>query len=125
MSKKILVIDDDIQIRMMLREVLEDSGFEVFDAENGEVGISLYKANKPDLVVTDMIMPEKEGIGTLMELIAYDPDLKAIAISGGGKVVKATDVLKDAAFFGAKLVLTKPFTCEEFLNAIKQVLGID
>ncbi|AQQ08561.1 Chemotaxis protein CheY [Sedimentisphaera cyanobacteriorum] len=120
---KILVIDDDSQILEMVTEVLEDAGYQVFGASDGDKGVELFREKSPDLVVTDIIMPGKEGIGTLMDIKNYNPDVKAIAISGGGRVVRASDALKDAEFFGAEEILEKPFSCDKLLETVQKVLG--
>ena len=83
---KILVIDDDKNIRSLLRDFLERDGYEVMEAENGKVGLKLFRENGADLVITDLIMPEKEGIETIRELRRDFSDVKIIAISGGGAI---------------------------------------
>ena len=82
----ILIIDDDDQIRRVLRKTLERDGYDVADAPNGKEGIRLYRENPADLVITDIIMPEKEGIETIRELRRDFPEVKIIAISGGGRI---------------------------------------
>jgi DNA-binding NtrC family response regulator len=81
---RILVIDDDEQILRTLHQVLEMEGHEVLDAPNGKEGMRIFEEHGADLVVTDIVMPEKEGIETIKELHEGNPDLKIIAISGGG-----------------------------------------
>ncbi|ARN55681.1 response regulator [Sedimentisphaera salicampi] len=120
---KILVIDDDSQILEMVTEFLADAGYEVFGASDGDKGVELFREKSPDLVITDIIMPGKEGIGTLMDIKNQAPDVKAIAISGGGRVVRASDALKDASFFGAEEIIEKPFSCDNLLETVKKVLG--
>ncbi len=83
--KKILVIDDDNDFRRMLCAKLTKSGFAVVEAENGVEGIRRFTENEVDLVVTDIIMPEKEGMETILELKKIDPALKIISVSGGGR----------------------------------------
>ena len=83
---RILVIDDDDQILRTLHQVLEMEGHEVVDASNGKEGIKLFRENGADLIITDIVMPEKEGLETIMELRRDFPDIKVIAISGGGRV---------------------------------------
>jgi CheY-like chemotaxis protein len=83
--KRILVVDDEAQIRSMLTQMLEQEGYEVYTAENGEEGFTLVGRHSFDLVITDMIMPVKDGLKFIMELVRDYPDLKILAISGGGR----------------------------------------
>ncbi len=118
----ILVIDDDDQFRTMLREMLERAEYEVADAPNGKEGIRLYRENPADLVITDIIMPEKEGIETIMELKRDFPDVKIIAISGGGQI-DPEKYLYMAGRLGAKRTFAKPVEREELLKAVGELTG--
>ena len=80
----ILIIDDDRQVRLMLRRRLMQHGYEIAEASDGNEGVRLYRETPTDLIITDLIMPEKEGLETITELKQEFPDLKIIAISGGG-----------------------------------------
>ena len=122
MQKKILVIDDDDQFRMMIVEMLERKQFDVYAASDGEEGIKIWKNLKPDLVITDIIMPNKEGIETILELKRMNKAIKIIAISGGGRT-NAKDNLRSAKLLGATLTLAKPFESSELLNAVKELIG--
>ncbi len=122
---RILVIDDEAQIRTVLRKSLEYDGYQVLDAPNGKAGMALIREEPFDLVVTDIVMPEKEGIETIGELRQYFPETKIIAISGGARNLKANVVLHTAKILGVHCTLFKPFEIEEFLNAVKHVLGHD
>ena len=82
---RILIIDNDVQILNMLRQTLEREGYDVLKASNGKQGIRLHREEPVDLIITDIIMPEKEGIETILELKRDYPDVKIIAISGGGR----------------------------------------
>ena len=82
--KRILIIDDNNDFRAFLRELLEGAGYEVIDASNGDDGIRLYKEKGADIVISDMIMPGKEGLETMVALKREFPDIKMIAVSGGG-----------------------------------------
>ena len=84
--KRILVVDDEAQIRTMLTQMLELEGYTVHTGENGEEGLALVGRYAFDLVITDMIMPVKDGLKFIMELIRDYPDLKILAISGGGAI---------------------------------------
>ena len=105
---KVLVIDDDPVARMTLRAILEDEGYSVTCAEDGRRGLEAFRKLSPDLVVTDIIMPEKEGIETIRELQSIWPEGPIIAISGGGRTGN-TDYLRLARGMGANAVLMKPF----------------
>jgi YesN/AraC family two-component response regulator len=122
---RILIIDDEPQVRTVLLKSLEFDGYQVMDAPNGKVGMKLFQEEPFDLVITDIVMPEKEGIETIGELRHYFPETKIIAISGGSRSLKANDILHTAKILGVHCTLFKPFGIEEFLNAVKHVLGSD
>lgn len=118
----ILLIEDDLMLRRALRLALEHFGHTVLEAGDGRQGFKLVKAQPFDLVVTDMIMPEMEGVETILELRKANPALPIIAISGGGRGSPA-DYLHIALQFGAARVLTKPFELDDFCAAVTAVLG--
>jgi DNA-binding NtrC family response regulator len=118
---RILVIDDDHEIRSLLRDILEPEGHEVADAPNGRIGIKLYQRERYDLVITDMLMPEQEGIETIAELQEKSPSVRIVAISGGGSRGNL-NVLIDAKRFGAILTVPKPFGPTEILAAVDTAL---
>ena len=118
----ILVIDDDEQLRTMLKLVLQLAGYDVIDAGNGDEGLQRYSAQPADLVITDIIMPGKEGLETILELRRRDPLVKIIAISGGGQAGD-NQYLRLAKKFGASQVLAKPFSNEEILLAVGELLS--
>jgi DNA-binding NtrC family response regulator len=118
---RILVIDDDQEIRSLLRDILEPEGFEVADAPNGRVGIKLFKQHSYDLVITDMLMPEQEGIETIAELQEKSPSIRIVAMSGGGSRGNL-NVLVDAKRFGAAVTISKPFGPTEILDAVHAAL---
>ena len=95
------------------------------DAPNGKVGMELCQEEPFDLVITDIVMPEKDGIETIGEIRRYFPETKIIAISGGGQRLEADDVLHTAGILGVQCTLSKPFEIEEFLNTVRDVLGSD
>ena len=105
---RILIIDDEVQILNMLRQMLEGEGYEVIDAPNGKEGIRRYRENPADLIITDILMPEKEGIETIQELKRDFPDIKIIAMSGGGRL-DPKQYLSMAKSFGAQYTFTKDF----------------
>jgi DNA-binding response OmpR family regulator len=122
MSVRILVIDDDPVVRGMLVEMLRRAGYDVDDAEDGRAGMKRFRETPAALVITDVVMPEKEGLETLMELRRESPSVKVIAISGGGRVGPDA-YLNSAKTLGAHGILAKPFGREELLAAVKTVLG--
>jgi len=118
---RILVIDDDEQVLDMLYESLTREGYDVLRASNGEQGLRLYRQEPVDLIITDIIMPEKEGIETIIELRQDFPDVKIIAMSGGGRI-GTKDYLHLAKIFGVQRTFTKPVAREQLLDAIKALL---
>ena len=118
----ILIIDDDDQFREMLRQMLERAGYEVVEAPDGKEGLRLFRENKVDLVITDIFMPEKEGLEVLMEFRRNFPDTKIIAISGGARNISPEESLKMAEAFGAKYTFKKPVDREALLDAVKELL---
>ena len=119
--QKILIIDDEPHILLMLKKMLERVGYEIEIATNGVEGIRLFKESGSDLVITDIIMPEKEGLETIREMRRIKSDLKIIAMSGGGKV-SADNYLQIARIFGAAESIAKPFTQKEMVSAVQSLL---
>ena len=119
---KILIIDDDHHILLMVKKMLERAGFEVDLASNGNEGLELFQKMQADLVITDIIMPEKEGLETIREMKRLRSDLKIIAMSGGGKI-SADNYLETAKIFGANLVLEKPFSQKTMVDAVNTLMG--
>ncbi len=117
----ILIIDDEPQIRSMLKLMLERDGHKVAEAPDGTEGIRIYRQNPADLIITDLIMPNKDGIGMIIDLKKEFPDVKIIAMSGGG-LNKPEGYLKGAKKLGAACTLTKPIDRDEMLKAVKDVL---
>jgi DNA-binding response OmpR family regulator len=120
---RILVIDDDVQFRSMVRKLLEREGYEVLDAPDGERGITLFERQGADLIITDIVMPHKEGLETIMELRRKAPHLNIIAVSGGGRIGPES-YLHLAEKFGAVKVFSKPFDLKAFLHAVQEVLSV-
>jgi len=119
---RILIIDDEEQMRGMLRQMLERAGYEVIDAADGKEGMKLFRREPADLIITDLLMPEKEGLETIMELRREFPGTKIIAISGGGRE-GILDFLPAARKLGACATLAKPFERQEMLDAVAKALG--
>ena len=126
---RILVVDDDDQIRALLREVLERDQFEVMDAADGDVALALQRKYPADLIITDLIMPAKDGIETIMEFRKEFPAVEIIAISGGGPLgpgrVAADDYLELSKAFGGVSTFSKPIDFKRLLDKIRQLLALD
>ena len=121
---RILIIDDEELVRLTLRQMLEKAGHDVVEASNGAEGIHSCKAHSPELVITDIIMPEKEGIETIIELQDAHPKVKIIAISGGGRTGNM-DYLKFASDLGVRHIMSKPFTTAELQTVVRDALAVD
>jgi len=119
---KILVIDDDDQMRKLLRQVMEWANYEVIEASNGREGMQQCRKQTPDLVITDLIMPEQEGLETIALFKKDYPQLKIIAISGGGRIGPEA-YLPAAQELGADKVFSKPFDVRELAEAVKELLS--
>jgi CheY-like chemotaxis protein len=119
---KILVFDDEPSILLMIKKMLEKAGHDVDVALNGREGLEMFEKNKPDLLITDIIMPEKEGLETIFELRRKYPDLKIIAISGGGRI-GPDGYLPGAKLLGANAAFSKPLVPREFLQTVANLLG--
>ncbi len=119
---RILIIEDDEQVRVMLRMTFEAEGYDVDTATDGKDGLRCYREHPPDLVITDLIMPEKEGLETIMELINQNPEVKIIAISGGGRI-SAEGYLDVAADLGAVRTFSKPVPRDKLVRAVAEIIG--
>lgn len=119
---KILIIDDDNQFRKMLSQTLVKAGYTVTEASNGDEGINSFRNEPTDLVITDIVMPDKEGIETIMEIRQLSPDIKIIAVSGGGRI-GSDSYLDLARKLGASKTFSKPVDRKEVLATIQEVLS--
>ena len=119
---QILVVDDSEEFRHMLRNVLEGAGYGVQDAPNGKAALQLYRQQPSDLIITDLVMPEKEGLETIVEFRRIRGAVKIIAISGGDRI-GASNNLAMAQKLGADRTLAKPFTPPQILDAVAQLLA--
>jgi CheY-like chemotaxis protein len=119
---KILIIDDEELVRLTVRQTLELAGHTVMEASNGVDGMDMYTRHQPDVVITDIIMPEKEGIETIKELRRARADLPIIAVSGGGRTGNM-NFLEMAARLGATRAIHKPFDVDELPALVDEVLG--
>ena len=117
----LLIIEDDANLRMILRNIIEQAGHRVCVATDGKDALTKIQEDPPDLVITDIIMPEKEGIEVILCLRKNYPDIRIIAMSGGGQL-GADHYLDMAHEFGAHITIPKPFDKQIILDAINQLL---
>jgi DNA-binding NtrC family response regulator len=120
-SARILIIDDEVQIREMLSQMLTREGYQVVHARDGKEGMQACREQTIDLIITDIIMPEKDGIEMILELRHGFPALKVIAISGGGRL-GPNGYLEMAKKLGAHRTFFKPFNRKEILDAVQELL---
>ena len=118
---KFLVVDDDLQIRTLVRLTLEEAGHRVIEASDGTEGITSYHLRRPDIVITDIYMPQMEGLQFIRELRTLYGDVKIIAISGGAQFV-AGNFLGMALELGARAALDKPFSPTDLMKAANEIL---
>ena len=118
---RILIVDDDASIRRTLQAILVRAGYDVMSACDGDEAVRLWRDHGGDLVITDLHMPEKDGIQTIIELLSHSPGVRIIAMSGGGQT-KRLDLLGNAALLGAVLTIEKPFTIDEMLAVVDRAL---
>ena len=114
----ILVIDDQAPIRALLRVALEGAGYEVLEASNGRLGLELYREKSADLIITDVVMPEMNGLELMLELTRSFPDVKVIAMSGGRE-----SGLHAAKLLGARQTFQKPVDIQAVLDAVRDELA--
>lgn len=118
----ILIVDDDDDVRDMLHQMIERAGYRVSTANNGQEALKFPALEEVDLVITDLLMPEMEGIEFIRLLRGDHPHMAVIAISGGNRYVLPTSQLRVAKHLGAHLTLTKPVSRVELLEAIQSTL---
>lgn len=117
---RILLIDDDEAVRQTVGMMLSDAGYEVIEADNGKSGLREIESRSPDLVISDLIMPDMGGIEAIQEIRKMQPGLPVIAISGGGRTSNY-EFLDIAEKLGANAILAKPFDPEEIVAAVERV----
>jgi len=116
----ILVIDDQKPIRALLRAALEGDGHEVLEAVNGRLGLALYRERSADVIITDILMPEMNGLELIVELTRSFPNVKVIAMSGG---LKREGGPNAATLLGARQTFQKPFDIRALLDAVRYELA--
>ena len=119
----ILIIEDDTDLRRMLVKLLQREDFRVFEAGTGLEALQILDYFTPDLVITDIIMPDQDGIGTINELKKKYPEIKIIAISGGGRML-SKDYLGIAKILGANHTFSKPFDTKIFLKKVHELISL-
>ena len=120
--KRILIIDDEESALDLLRRILEQEGYEIVAAKNGQEGVEVFRRQQFDLVVTDMVMPVKDGLKTILELRQIDAAIPLIAISGGGAIAKER-YLNVAGYIEGVCTIPKPFSRLELLAGIDKLLN--
>jgi DNA-binding NtrC family response regulator len=120
-GQRIMVVDDDAGIRRTLQILLSKAGYEVIQARDGSEAVRLWRDRGGDLVITDLHMPEKDGIQTIIELLTQTPGLSIIAMSGGGQT-KRLDLLGNMALLGSIHTIEKPFTLAEMMTVVGRAL---
>jgi two-component system, chemotaxis family, chemotaxis protein CheY len=122
-ARHILVIDDDPMMRSSLRTVLEGKGYAVDTLPDGRRALDMVRGHRPDAVITDIVMPESEGIETIVAIRGVAPHLPIIAISGGGQILEA-EFLDMALKLGATAALRKPFELATLIATLERVLKV-
>ena len=119
--QRILIIDDEETSLDILRQILEIEGYEVVEARNGQEGIEIFRKQSFDLVITDLVMPVKDGLKTILELRQTDPDIPVIAISGGG-VIDKERYLSVAGYIDRVTTLPKPFNRLDLVDSVHRLI---
>ncbi len=117
-----IVIEDMQESRDLVATVLSEDGYEVVAANGGKAGIKAFEPGRFDLVVTDVLMPEADGLEVIKAIRQLDPDVPVIAISGGGETFAAVIALTAARAFGANEILYKPFRVADLRDAVTRVV---
>lgn len=121
-AMRIVIIEDDTAQREMLTQILTRSGFQVQSAQNGRQGLEMLEELRPDLVLTDILMPEADGLEVIRTLKRRMPNTPILAMSGGGNMIPANMGLEFALVMGADGILNKPYTLHELMDAIRHLL---
>ena len=118
---KILIIEDDDEVRNLVKRVLIKEGHEIFEAADGVLGVSVFRKTDPDIVISDIVMPNQDGFETIEEILTIEPNTKIIVISGGGTRSPERH-FKHAKDIGAIKTLAKPFTPPDLVKVVEEVL---
>jgi CheY-like chemotaxis protein len=122
--QRVLIIDDEEPARDILRLILETEGYQVVEARNGQEGVELFQRQPFDLVITDLVMPVKDGLKTIIELRRTDPGIPVLAISGGGAIEKER-YLSIAGYIDGVMTLPKPYSRSNLLDAVLSLVQRD
>lgn len=114
----VLVVDDQDQVRQLIRETLEQAGYEVEEARDGNEGLERYRTKPADLVIMDILMPDQDGLEGIMSLRREFPDSRVIAMTGGSEGIGVGNVLDIARMLGARRTLQKPFELTVLLDMV-------
>ena len=118
MTQRILIIDDDAHVRLTLQTILSRTDIEIRCALDGAEGLQQFRAWRPDLIITDIIMPDQDGVSIIGSIKREAPQTRVVAISGGGRIGNA-DMLKRARDAGADHILPKPFAMSDLLAVVR------
>lgn len=118
----VLVAEDDLACRDLISEILADAGYDCLQADGGRGAIALM-ARQPDVLLTDLLMPDKDGVEVIMEVRRRWPLTRIVAMSGGFGIIEATQLLRTATMLGADVALSKPFTSAQLLESVAGALS--
>ena len=117
---RILIVEDDEELRLVLTRALARAGYQVIEAKSGVEALKLLRVEPPDVVLTDIVLPDEDGIGLIMKIRTGYPDIPVLAMSGG--VANSALYLDIARKLGARSILAKPFRAEQVLQALEEIL---
>jgi len=120
---KILIVDDELSVRIMLQDMLDIEGYSVLEAEDGVQALQCCKDSDIDIVITDLVMPKKNGLDLMLALKEHYPLIRIIAISGGGGIQGQFEYLPIARLIGAHSIIEKPFTTQQIQMAVGRALN--
>jgi CheY-like chemotaxis protein len=120
----VLVVDDQDPVRQLIRETLEQAGYEVEEARDGKEGLDRYRARSTDLVLMDILMPDQDGLEALMTFRREFPDTRVIAMTGGSDTIGVLNFLDVAKMLGARRTLHKPFELKVLLDTVAAELTV-
>jgi len=118
---RVLIVDDEEDVRVVLRRALERAGYDVTEAADGKEGLREFRRSPADVIIVDIFMPEKEGLETILEIRELAPHVKTMAISGGG-MTGSLEYLDYANTFGVDRTFTKPLVLEEVVKEVRRPL---